>query len=181
MDLSTLRTGEKIAAAAGIVLLLSMFILDWFSVDFGPFGGDLGVNAWESFDIIDLILAVTFIAAIALAVTSMSGNRPDLPIAMSAIVAGLGILSTLLVLYRIINPPGEGGVDRGIGIFVGLIAAAGIAYGGWRAMQEEGTSFQAERDRVSSPGPGPGAPPPGPPAGGPPAGGPPAGGAPPRV
>jgi hypothetical protein len=175
MDLSTLRTGEKIAAAAGIILLLAMFILDWYTADFGPFGGEFGVNAFESFDIIDLILLLTVIAAIALAVTSMTGNTPDLPIAMSAIVAGLGILSTLLVLYRLINPPGEGGIDRGIGIFVGLVAAAGIAYGGWRAMQDEGTSFTAERDRMAGPGPGAG----GPPAGGPPAGGPPAGGPPP--
>ena len=38
---------------------------------------------------------------------------------------------------------------------VGLIAAAAIAYGGWRAMQEEGTSFSEEADRFRGPDEGP--------------------------
>ena len=35
------------------------------------------------------------------------------------------------------------------GIFLGLIAAAGVAYGGYRAMQEEGASFSDTADRLS--------------------------------
>ncbi len=36
---------------------------------------------------------------------------------------------------------GEVDVTAKIGVWLGLIAADGVAYGGWRAMQEEGTSF----------------------------------------
>ena len=39
-------------------------------------------------------------------------------------------------------------------IFLGLIAAAGIAYGGYSAMQEEGTTFGGAADRLSGPGGG---------------------------
>ena len=39
-------------------------------------------------------------------------------------------------------------VDREFGVFLGLIAAAAIAYGGWRSMQEEGTTFGGEADRL---------------------------------
>ena len=39
------------------------------------------------------------------------------------------------------------------GVFLGLIASAGIAYGGWRAMEEEGTSFGDQADRIQDPGP----------------------------
>jgi len=53
-------------------------------------------------------------------------------------------------------------VSRSIGVFLGLIAAAGITYGGWMAMQEEGASFSGEADRVG--GTGDDAPPPPPPA-----------------
>ena len=76
--------------------------------------------------------------------------------------AGLGILSVLLIIYRIISPPDGGAGDlidisRGIGVYLGLIAAIGIAYGGWTAMQEEGTSFSDQADRF---GGGGGSPPP---------------------
>ncbi len=36
-------------------------------------------------------------------------------------------------------------------MFLGLIASAGIAYGGWRAMEEEGTSFGDQADRLQVP------------------------------
>ncbi len=115
------------------------------------------------------------------------------PVAISAITAGLGILCVLLIIFRIIDPPDFGtgdaldeaealgidteGVDIGrkIGVWLGLIASAGIAFGGWRAMQEEGTSFAGEADRAQNRPPAGGGtpPPPPPPAGGnpPPSGG----------
>ena len=39
-------------------------------------------------------------------------------------------------------------VDLRFGILLALIGAAVIAYGGWRSMQEEGTSFEAARDQL---------------------------------
>ena len=62
----------------------------------------------------------------------------------------------LLILFRIVDPPSFGSfggvsVDGTVefGIFLGLIAAAGIAYGGYMAMKEEGTSFGDTADRLS--------------------------------
>ena len=52
------------------------------------------------------------------------------------------------------------GLDRAYGVFLGLIASAGIAYGGWRAMEEEGTSFGDQADRIQTSDSGAGAPPP---------------------
>jgi hypothetical protein len=170
MDLSRLRQGEQIAAGSAIALILIMFIFDWYSVSVaGHSVPNSGANAWESFSFIDIVLFVTALAAIAMAYISASGQNVNLPIAMSAIVAGLGILSVLLVLFRIIDTPGDTGaasaflganvdVSREIGVFLGLIATAGIAYGGYTAMQDEGTSFSDTRDRLSDRmgGPGPG-------------------------
>ena len=118
---------------------------------------DTSANAWQAFDIIDMLLLLTIIAAIALAAISASATQVNLPIAMSALVAGLGILATILVLYRLIDPPADG-IDRSFGIFLGLIAAAAIAYGGWRAMEEEGTSFGDQADNFQGPTGGGGAP-----------------------
>ncbi len=144
MDVDRLGTGEKIAGISAVILFFDMFILDWFgfgSVDtaIGEIDIGAGLNAWQSFDVIDIVLLITVGVAIGVAVMAANASSVNLPVAGSALVAGLGILSTVLILYRIIDPPS--GADRELGVFVGLIFAAGIAYGGWTAMQEEGTSF----------------------------------------
>lgn len=176
MDTNRLSQGEMIAAVSAVLLLLIMFIFDWFGNDFG------GANAWQSFGFIDIILFITILVAIGGAVMKANAQSVNTPVAISALTAGLGILSVLLILFRIISPPDfgadaalaqadalgldTGGVDIGrkIGVFLGLIAAGGIAYGGWRAMQEEGTSFGDQGDRLQNRGTGgPGAPPPPPP------------------
>ncbi len=180
MDAGRIGRGEMIAAASAVALLIIMF-LPWFGI-----GGDLGTalnqaqdlgfapdvdtsaNAWQSFSFIDIVLFVTIIVAIGVAVAAAMARDVALPVAASAITAGLGILSVLLIAFRLIDTPYDS--SRKFGVFVGLLAAIGIAYGGWRAMQEEGTSFGAQADRLqdrTTTGSGPGAPPPPPPPSGP--------------
>ena len=177
MDLNRLSTGEKIAGASGIALILIMFIFDWYGVKVaGQSVPNSGANAWQAFGFIDIILFVTALAALALVWVSASQREVNMPVALSAAVAGLGVLSVILVLYRIIDTPGDVSaasvllnqsvdVTRKIGVWLGLLAAIGVAYGGWRAMQEEGTSFGAQADRLSGGGTtrGGGPPPPPPP------------------
>ena len=176
MDVNRLSQGEKIAGASAIALILIMFIFDWFGYKASggvglALNGEFGArNAWGAFSFIDIILFITALAALGLAYTSASGQTVSLPVALSAIVTGLGILSVVLILFRIISPPdlSVGGLSAGnavdttrkIGVFLGLLAAAGLTYGGWTAMQEEGTSFGDARDQLQNrgggPGPGPG-------------------------
>jgi hypothetical protein len=160
MDLNRLGTGEKIAGASAIALLLIMFIFKWFGLEVSEtvggtvVSGDASENAWGSFSIIDLILFVGVVAALGLVYVRASGESVDLPLA--AIVAALGILSAVLILFRIISPPDLGFDDlpdavdntRKIGAYLGLIAAAGVAYGGYRAMQESGGSFSGAADQI---------------------------------
>jgi hypothetical protein len=142
MDVDAVGRGERIAAGSAIALFLIMFIFDWFgfgSIDTTLGSIDIGVggfNAWQSFDVIDIILLLAIIAAVGVAAMSAYGTSANLPVAGSAIVAGMGALGTVLILYRIIDPPGS--ADREIGVFLGLIASAAMTYGGWEAMQEEG-------------------------------------------
>jgi hypothetical protein len=182
MDVDRLRRGELIAGVAGLALFIIMFF-SWFGapeIEGAPAGLDIegiaeaaGVdttfNAWQAFDLIDIILLITVIAAVGLAVASAMARTVSLPVAASAVTAGLGILSTLLIIYRLIDPPSD--LDREFGVFLGLIAAAAITYGGWLSMQEEGTTFAGEADRLGDRlgGPDePGPPPPPPPTSPPP-------------
>jgi hypothetical protein len=162
MEASRLNTGEKIAGISGVLLLIIMFLFDWFTIDVGGgvFDVSTGGNAWESFGFIDLVLFLAAAAGIALAVVAAAASKPDMPVALSAITAGLGILGVVLVLFRIISPPDFGvgdlvDVGRGIGVFLGLVAVAGVAYGGWAAMQAEGSSFGAPAGGGDAPPPPP--------------------------
>jgi uncharacterized membrane protein YhaH (DUF805 family) len=166
MDADRLSTGEKIAGGSAILLFIFMFF-DWFKVDIsddqGLFSVSVGGNAWDALDFIPIVLMLAIIAAIAVAVIRLTDAAFEPPVSMNAIVAILGAISVLLILYRIIDPPGGGdvpGVDvnPALGIFLSLLAAVGLTYGGYRAMQEEGTSFGDLGDQFSNRGgAGPGA------------------------
>ncbi|MGN6216219.1 MAG: hypothetical protein ACTHN7_04570 [Solirubrobacterales bacterium] len=189
MDLNKLSTGEKIAGASAILLFIFMFF-DWYSVDVSVSGGAFvgtasgGGDAWEAFSVIDLILLLTVLVTVIAVTINLTDALVEPPVPMNALVTILGGVSVLLIVYRIIDTPSAGSfpgvsvdVSPTVGIFLGLITAAGIAYGGYRAMQEEGVTFGDVGDRLGGgrgPG-GPGAPggggevPPQPPAPQPPA------------
>jgi hypothetical protein len=159
MEMDRLSTGEKIAGGSAVLLFIFMFF-DWFTVSIsggeGFFTVSAGGNAWEVFSWIDLFMMLTIIVALAVAVIRLSDAIVEPPFSINAAVAILGGLSVLFILYRIIDPPLDTGdfsgvdVSRAIGVYLGLLAAAGITYGGYRAMQEEGTSFGDLGDQLSA-------------------------------
>lgn len=163
MDVNRLSTGEKIAGVSAILLFIFMFF-DWFtaSASNGLFSVSVGGSAWDALDVIPIILLIAIVAAVGVAVVRLSDAVFEPAISMNAVVAILGAISVLLILYRIISPPDSGisevSVDPALGIFLGLIAAAGITYGGYRAMQEEGVTFGDVGDRLGGGGRGPGGP-----------------------
>jgi hypothetical protein len=182
MDFSRTTQGEKVAGISGILLILIMFIFKWFGLKFAGGAGAFAIsvegsrNAWGSYGFTDIVLFIAALAAIGLLLIAASESEVGLPVAASAIVAGLGILAVVLIIISIISPPDFGndlsgtGIDhtRKIGVWLGLLAAAGVAIGGYMAMQEEGTTFSDQTDRFRGDpdqGPSTGPPPPPPPSG----------------
>ncbi|HET9198095.1 MAG TPA: hypothetical protein VFN92_07575 [Solirubrobacterales bacterium] len=162
-----LSTGEKIAGGSAVLLFIFMFF-DWFKVEVssgnGLFSISEGGNAWQAFSTIDIILLIVVLVAVGVAVLRLTDGVFEPSFSLNAVVAILGGIAVLLILYRIIDPPLDTdlpGVDisRSLGIYLGLLAAAGITYGGYRAMQEEGTSFGELGDSFSSRGGPAGTPP----------------------
>ncbi len=192
MELDRLNLGEKIAGVSAILLFIFMFF-EWFGVEVSGVGGFSGTisgeggNAWDTLDFIPIVLVIAIVAALVLAGIRLADSPLEPSVPLSAIVAVLGGLATLLVLYRIVFPPSFGSfggvsVDAtlSVGIFLGLLASAGIAYGGYSAMREDGITFGDVADGLSRGGGGSGGgghpaasappppPPPQPPAGSPP-------------
>ena len=179
MDFTRLNQGEKIAGVSGILLFLIMIIFDWFGVKFtGGVAGFTGSvsgesrNAFGSYGFIDIVLLITCLASVGLTLAAASQGELTFRVAASGIVAGLGILSIVLIIISIISPPSFLGVSgsgidytRKVGVWLGLIASAAVAVGGYLAMQAHWTSVgaQAETFRGEGPEEGPSADPPQPP------------------
>ncbi|MGV1047394.1 MAG: hypothetical protein ACOYD4_02560 [Solirubrobacterales bacterium] len=151
MDLNKLGVGEKIASVSAIALFIFMFF-DWFDVEVSGGGASSGVlgsgTAWDALDNIPIFLVITIVAALAVAALRLTDAAYEPPFPANVAVAVLGAISVLLILYRIVDTPGGGSfggisvdVSPTFGIFISLIAAAGITYGGYKAMEEEGVSL----------------------------------------
>ena len=162
--LDKLNTGEKIAGVSAVLLFIFMFF-DWFGVEVsgaGGFSGSVpgaGGSAWDALDFIPIVLVVTIVAALVMVCLRLTDSAYEPPISMNAVVAVLGGLSVLLDPLPDRRPAGLRQLrrrlrraTRSVGIFLGLIAAAGIAYGGYSAMQEEGITFGDTADSLGGGG-----------------------------
>src|SRR4051812_37942200 len=148
-DTTRVRLGDIVAAVGGLVLFLSLF-LNWYkvSVDVAGFNQSEGFSGWTALSFIDILLFIIALVVVAVAVARMANAFPRLPISPGLLVLALGVLATLLVLFRIIDIPGDASgfesaqvnvdLGRSIGIFIALIAALAIAAGGWMTWNEEG-------------------------------------------
>jgi hypothetical protein len=99
------------------------------------------------------LLLVTALVALALAYFQAAERAPAIPVTLSVITTVLGGLSALTLIARVIHTPGNH-LDRRAGVYLGLAAAIGIAYGGFRSLREETGADPArlEIETVSFPG-----------------------------
>jgi hypothetical protein len=160
MALGRLSSGERISGGSAM-LLFALTAFDWFGVKAS--GGslslfDVGRNAWEALDYIPIVLLVTTVIVLAEAMLRLIHTGRKLAPPVTAMIVILGTTSTLLIAYRIVDPPSFGSFGTSFGIvtyegtvklpiFLALVAAVGVAYGGYRAMREEGVSFADLRAR----------------------------------
>lgn len=140
-----LNNGEKIAAVSAILLFILMFF-DWFGTkDSGALHlFSVGRSAWEALDYIPVVLVITILTALGVVVLRLSDVTVEPRVPVHAVVAILGIVSALLILYRIVDPPDFGSFQEVSGavtiegtaqlpIFLALAAAVGVSFGGLTA------------------------------------------------
>jgi hypothetical protein len=122
-------SGELVGAVSGLGLLVVSF-LPWYSA------GGQDVTAWQAFSVTDIVMALAALTALSVGVVAFGRLSVSYPVAGSTVTTGLAGVALLLIAYRLIDPPGSGDVDREIGAWLGLLAAAGVTWGGWLGMQE---------------------------------------------
>ncbi|MGI8557704.1 MAG: hypothetical protein ACR2ND_05265 [Solirubrobacteraceae bacterium] len=156
MDSSNVSIGERVAAAGGLVLLIALF-LKWYGVEGASVNGVnihvpvvVSISGWHAISVGRWLFLICALLAIALAVAKSYGQTLNLPMTPSVLLCGLGGLSVLWILFRLLSHPG-GGLSLSVkfGIFAGLAGAALLAFGAYQTMQEEGASFDELREPAS--------------------------------
>lgn len=163
-EVSRLRRSDRVVALGAIALFVFMFFFKWFGASVSgtsPLNGasfsvSSSANAWHTLSNTRWLLLLTVIVALGAVVLVATRRELSLPVAPSAIVAGLGGLSAIFVLYRIIDHPSGGGsaafasysYGAKAGLYLGFLACLAIAYGGYLAMNEEGTTIGDVREQA---------------------------------
>ena len=123
MDLRRVRSSDWLAAFAGLVLLGSMF-LHWYGTS----------NAWRAFSVVDLVLLLAALFAIAIPVASATQRSGAIPQSISTVGILPGLAAMILVVYRVLDPPGGG--HREAGVWIGLAAVLALFVATYRAVAD---------------------------------------------
>ena len=157
LDVNRLRRGDWITGGGAVAFFVFLFFFNWYGGSYkgtvpvagGSFGASVSSTGWDTFTNSRWIWLLTIVVAIGAVLLVAAQRKLELPVRLSVLVAGLGALSTLLILYRIVHHPSGGASFAGasfsygikIGIWLGLIAAGALTYGGYLTMSEEGASL----------------------------------------
>jgi xanthosine utilization system XapX-like protein len=121
MNPGWLRGADLLAGAAGVLLIVSLF-LPWL-------GGRTG---WEAFSVDDILLALFGAVGVGLVLSIMTRRSPVLPISLAIVGTVVGIVAVVIVVVRIL-----GGDDLGVGAWLSLAGALGLPAGAFRSMADE--------------------------------------------
>ncbi len=112
-DMRNIEAGVLLIGLGALLLLISLF-LEWYQP---------GAEAWDVFEVWDLVLALLAIAALVV-VASRLGFGPPRP---ASWLIGAAIASLVIVLYAIVDPPpvtnGLADGDPSTGLWLALAAA----------------------------------------------------------
>jgi hypothetical protein len=140
-----LRQGALITAGSAVVLLVVMFATKWYGGDEVP--GKVSAhepltyaeNAWHGLTIVRWVMLVTIFVALGSVLLHGSQHAHGAKTNTGALVAVLGGVTAVLLIYRVLIdlPSANAVVDQKLGAYIGVLAAVGIAFGGYESMLEE--------------------------------------------
>jgi len=118
-------------------------LLPWYVRDTDVAGVQLTAS-WNAWQILSVIAVLLFLIGVAAIVAPGLRGLGVVPAGFRSdrVLVAIGLVGLALVLFRLVDMPTpsielEGGdradTERGAGLFLALLATAGIAYGGRRA------------------------------------------------
>lgn len=147
MDLNRLTMGDRVIAISGIILFIFSFF-DWLGAKFerGPIELSDAKSGWGwTLTLIAILLGIAMVVLVAL--KAFDVKMPDLggQFTWGTLLLIMGVVAFVFVLIKLIAGPNlpDGAEAAGyektreFGIFVGLVATAGLAVGGYLRFQED--------------------------------------------
>lgn len=132
MDLRILSLGERIAAASGAVLFVLLFV-SWIQDQ----------SAWQLFDIVDVLLAILALSAVALPLVRAAGVEPRLQASNQTILIRVAAVALIVILAYFLEALG----DAQVGLWLAVFAAAGMFYGAATMPGEKAPTRRRDRTR----------------------------------
>jgi hypothetical protein len=147
-----LTRGERIVMICSAALVVLSFVPLWASIEVEAGLGFEGVsengNAWDAYGFIVKLGIILAVVALGISIARLVGASFTLP---PLTYVGLGAASFVLLLIGVLTGPEDAGlgafaeaagidISRGLLLFVGVVLAAGIAFGGYLHMQAEGST-----------------------------------------
>jgi amino acid transporter len=151
LDIDRLRRPQWLIGGGAVALGIAVFLFKWFGVTVSArvptqvaFSFTVGKDGWHSLTDTRWLLLLTIVVALLAVVAVADGREVAQLSATNALVAGLGVISALALLYRIVEHP-HGGFSDGVasysygakfGLYLAFATCLVVAYGGYRALRD---------------------------------------------
>jgi len=132
MRLARIRSGELLAAAGAVCLIVSLTLPSYENAD-----GKL--SAWSTFGPAVVLLILATIAALVLVFSTLAERTPALPVAAGVWSVLFGLIAVIAAVVRILERPDHASTLCA-GAWLALIGAVAVLLGSWRAISDEHTS-----------------------------------------
>lgn len=141
MDFSKLSREDWMVGGGGLLLIIFLFALPFYSIGIGPYtfdrvATDSPTSIWG---ILALILAIVLYVDWALAVFSPSTTLPTTPLGREMTRTAIGGVIILFLLIKLIAHTSW----LGWGCFIDIIVAAIVTYGAWAIAQGKSTPVKS--------------------------------------
>jgi hypothetical protein len=138
MSLRRLRSGELIALAGAICLIVSLKLF-WYETPSGS------LDAWDTFGVAVALLMLAAAGAIALAFATVTERTTAIPVAAAVWSTLFGIVATIAAIVRLIERPQHATALCG-GAWLALAGALLVLVGSWQSMRDERPQLYPPQD-----------------------------------
>ena len=132
MRLARIRSGELLAAAGAVCLIVSLTLPSYENAD-----GKL--SAWSTFGPAVVLLILATIAALVLVFSTLAERTPALPVAAGVWSVLFGLIAVIAAVVRILERPDHASTLCA-GAWLALLGAVAVLLGSWQSIRDERTS-----------------------------------------
>jgi uncharacterized membrane protein len=132
MKLSRMRSGELVALVGAVCVIVAL-TLPWYENLEGK------LSAWSTFGPAVVLLMLAALAALALALTTLTERSTALPVAAAVWSTLFGVIGVIAAIVRVLERPDNAHMLCA-GAWLALVGAVLILGGSWQSMRDERTS-----------------------------------------